>query len=121
MAVVRHWFDFMCPFCYVAKRRNAILERHGIEVVHLPYRIHPEIPVGGVEAGRGSGRCTTTSIGRRAPPGYRCTGPRGCQHSESALRGRMDPPRHTPRHSRLLDVVSVTPAQPLPAPRHNRR
>ena len=49
--MVRHWFDFMCPFCYVAQHRNDILEQHGVEVVHLPYQIHPEIPVGGVEAG----------------------------------------------------------------------
>jgi len=35
----------------VAQHRNDILERHGVEVVHLPYQIHPEIPVDGVEAG----------------------------------------------------------------------
>ncbi|GAA3433591.1 DsbA family oxidoreductase [Kutzneria kofuensis] len=49
--MVRHWFDFMCPFCYIAQHRNGILERHGIEVVHLPFQIHPEIPEGGLRAG----------------------------------------------------------------------
>jgi predicted DsbA family dithiol-disulfide isomerase len=49
--MVRHWFDFMCPFCYVAQHRNDILVRHGIEVVHLPYQIHPEIPEDGLDAG----------------------------------------------------------------------
>jgi predicted DsbA family dithiol-disulfide isomerase len=49
--MVRHWFDFMCPFCYVAQHRNGILERHGVEIVHLPYQIHSEIPVDGVAAG----------------------------------------------------------------------
>jgi hypothetical protein len=22
---VLHWYDFLCPFCYVAQQRNAIL------------------------------------------------------------------------------------------------
>jgi predicted DsbA family dithiol-disulfide isomerase len=49
--MVTHWFDFMCPFCYVAQHRNGILARYGIEVVHLPYQIHPEIPEHGQVAG----------------------------------------------------------------------
>jgi predicted DsbA family dithiol-disulfide isomerase len=48
---VTHWVDFMCPFCYVAQHRNDLLVRHGIEVVHLPYQIHPEIPADGLDAG----------------------------------------------------------------------
>ena len=53
--MVKHWFDFMCPFCYVAQHRNDILARHGIEVVHLPYQIHPEIPESGLQAGPRTG------------------------------------------------------------------
>ncbi|EWM11059.1 DsbA family protein [Kutzneria sp. 744] len=49
--MVKHWFDFMCPFCYIAQDRNKILARHGIEVVHLPYQIHPAIPESGLQAG----------------------------------------------------------------------
>ncbi|PZG21971.1 DsbA family oxidoreductase [Nonomuraea aridisoli] len=48
---VLHWFDVICPFCYVAQHRNAILEARGLDVVHLPFQIHPEIPPGGIEAG----------------------------------------------------------------------
>ncbi len=48
---VLHFFDFVCPFCYVAQQRNDILRRYGLEVVHLPFQIHPEIPAGGIEAG----------------------------------------------------------------------
>jgi predicted DsbA family dithiol-disulfide isomerase len=49
--MVKHWFDVMCPFCYIAQHRNDILARHRIEVVHLPYQIHPEIPESGLAAG----------------------------------------------------------------------
>ncbi|RKN21489.1 hypothetical protein D7147_10390 [Micromonospora musae] len=52
---VLHWFDFICPFCYVGQQRDDILERRGLDVVHLPFQIHPEIPDGGVEAGPRNG------------------------------------------------------------------
>src|SRR3954469_12616599 len=52
---VLHWYDFVCPFCYVAQHRNAILARHGLEVVELPFQAHPEIPVGGVAIGPRTG------------------------------------------------------------------
>ena len=48
---VEHWFDFVCPFCYVAQDRNRVLREHGIEVVEHGMRIHPEIPPGGTPAG----------------------------------------------------------------------
>jgi predicted DsbA family dithiol-disulfide isomerase len=48
---VLHWFDFLCPFCYVGQQRNQILERRGLDIVHLPFQIHPDIPPGGVEVG----------------------------------------------------------------------
>jgi predicted DsbA family dithiol-disulfide isomerase len=50
-----HWFDFICPFCYVARSRNRILRRYGISIVELPFEIHPEIPVQGVAMGPRSG------------------------------------------------------------------
>lgn len=46
-----HWYDFVCPFCYVSQDRNAILEDHGIHVVELPFRVHPEIPPEGIYVG----------------------------------------------------------------------
>jgi 2-hydroxychromene-2-carboxylate isomerase len=60
VSVVLHWFDFICPFCYVAQHRNRILVAHGLEVVHLPFRIHPEIPPGGVAAGPRTGPMYST-------------------------------------------------------------
>jgi predicted DsbA family dithiol-disulfide isomerase len=48
---VDHWFDFICPFCYVGQDRNRILRAHGMEVVEHPMQIHPEIGPGGALAG----------------------------------------------------------------------
>jgi predicted DsbA family dithiol-disulfide isomerase len=45
------WYDFLCPFCYVGQRRNAILVRHGLRVIELPFQAHPDIPPGGIPAG----------------------------------------------------------------------
>src|SRR5262245_45366944 len=53
--VVLHWYDFLCPFCYVGQHRTAILVRHGLHVVALPFQAHPDIPPGGIPAGRRSG------------------------------------------------------------------
>jgi len=50
-----HWFDFICPFCYVGQQRNQILRSHGLEIVHLPFQIHPDIPPEGIEAGPRNG------------------------------------------------------------------
>jgi predicted DsbA family dithiol-disulfide isomerase len=52
---VFHWYDFLCPFCYVGQHRTAILVRHGFEVVELPFQAHPEIPTEGLEVGPRSG------------------------------------------------------------------
>ena len=47
---VLHWFDFVCPFCYIAQDRNQILRDAGVTVVDLPMQIHPEIGPGGAPA-----------------------------------------------------------------------
>ncbi|HEX8289109.1 MAG TPA: DsbA family protein [Pyrinomonadaceae bacterium] len=48
---VLNWYDFLCPFCYIGQHRNAILMRHGLRVVELPFQAHPEIPPGGIPVG----------------------------------------------------------------------
>jgi predicted DsbA family dithiol-disulfide isomerase len=50
IAPVLHWFDFICPFCYVAQDRNRILRDAAVTVIDLPMQIHPGIPVGGIPA-----------------------------------------------------------------------
>lgn len=49
---VEHWFDFICPYCYVAQDRNRILREHGIQVVEHGLQIHPEIGPGGSPVGQ---------------------------------------------------------------------
>ena len=50
LGIVLHWYDFLCPFCYIAQQRNAILVRHGLHVIELAFQAHPEIPPGGISA-----------------------------------------------------------------------
>src|SRR5215472_15846829 len=50
-----HWYDFLCPFCYVGQHRTAILVRHGLHVVELPFQAHPDIAPGGIAAGPRNG------------------------------------------------------------------
>ena len=47
---VLHWFDFICPFCYIAQDRNRILREAAVSVIDLPMQIHPEIGPGGAPA-----------------------------------------------------------------------
>jgi predicted DsbA family dithiol-disulfide isomerase len=47
---VLHWFDFICPFCYIAQDRNRILRDAAVSVIDLPKQIHPEIGPGGAAA-----------------------------------------------------------------------
>ncbi len=52
---VLHWYDLLCPFCYVGQQRNTIFEAHGFAVIELPFQAHPEIPAGGRAVGERSG------------------------------------------------------------------
>ncbi|MDX3094619.1 DsbA family protein [Streptomyces sp. ME01-24h] len=49
-ATAEHWFDFICPYCYVAQDRSRILREHGVRVVGHALQIHPEIGPGGIPA-----------------------------------------------------------------------
>ena len=53
--IVLHWYDLLCPFCYVGQNRTTILLRHGLDVVELPFQAHPDIPPGGIPAGPRNG------------------------------------------------------------------
>ena len=48
--IVLHWYDFICPFCYVGQQRNAILIQHGLDVGELAFQAHPDVPRGGIAA-----------------------------------------------------------------------
>jgi predicted DsbA family dithiol-disulfide isomerase len=53
--VVLHWYDFICPFCYIAQDRNRILTQLGLDVRELPFQAHPDIPPGGISSGPRNG------------------------------------------------------------------
>ncbi len=50
-----HWFDFICPFCYVSQDRDEILIESGFDVAELPFQAHPEIPPEGIPVGERRG------------------------------------------------------------------
>jgi predicted DsbA family dithiol-disulfide isomerase len=52
---VLHWYDFICPFCYVGQNRTAILRKHGLEVIELPFQAHSDIPSEGIPVGPRNG------------------------------------------------------------------
>jgi predicted DsbA family dithiol-disulfide isomerase len=54
-STVLHWYDFICPFCYVGQQRNATLTRYGLHVVEFPFQAHADIPPGGISAGPRNG------------------------------------------------------------------
>jgi predicted DsbA family dithiol-disulfide isomerase len=82
---VLHWFDFMCPFCYVGQQRNDILEGRGLDVVHLPFQIHPEIPVGGIDAGPRVGPMYATLEREAANAGLPLNWPARLPNTRTAL------------------------------------
>ena len=71
---VLHWYDFICPFCYVGQQRNAILVRQGLRIIELGFQAHPDIPPGGIPAGPGLGQHTQLWSARPQKPDCRCIG-----------------------------------------------
>lgn len=65
-ATVLHWYDFLCPLCYVGQQRNTIFESHGFEVADLPFQAHPDIPPGGRVVGERTPYGSNDSPGARA-------------------------------------------------------
>jgi predicted DsbA family dithiol-disulfide isomerase len=48
---VLHWYDFVCPFCYIGQSRTAIPTEVGAEVISLPCQAHPDVPATGLALG----------------------------------------------------------------------
>ena len=38
------WRDYLCPWCWLGRDRTDVLVGLGLEVTHLPFDLHPEIP-----------------------------------------------------------------------------
>jgi len=71
------WSDYICPWAYLGRDRTALLRSLGLDVVPMPYELHPEIPPEG-RAHRPDGRlaqvyagiadeCATVGLPFRAP------------------------------------------------------
>jgi predicted DsbA family dithiol-disulfide isomerase len=94
---VLHWYDFVCPFCYIGQHRNAILVRHGLRVVALPFQAHPDIPPGGIAAGPRNGP-TYAMLEREArEAGLPLHWPRHLPNTRRALAAAEWARRHQPR------------------------
>jgi len=52
------WYDFLCPFCYIGQHRNAILIRHGLRVIELPFQVIPTFRLAELRWVLALGRCT---------------------------------------------------------------
>ena len=96
---VLHWFDFICPFCYVGQQRNLVLTRHGLEVVHLPFQIHPDIPPEGIAAGPRTGHMYRALEREAAKAGLPLNWPPRLPDTRTALAAAEWARRHAPAAS----------------------
>jgi len=109
---VLHWYDFICPFCYVAQHRNAILVRRGLDVVELPFQAHPDIPPGGVEAGPRKGPMYAMLEREAKAAGLPLSWPPRLPNTRRALAAAEWARQHQPRafsqfHKALFDAHFV--------------
>lgn len=51
------WSDYLCPWCYIGRDRTALLRELDVEVTHLPFELHPDLPPSGRDV-RDGGRLT---------------------------------------------------------------
>lgn len=125
---VLHWYDFLCPFCYVGQHRTAILVRHGLGVVELPFQAHPDIPLGGIPAGPRNGPMYAM-LGREAEEaGLPLHWPARLPNTRRALAAAEWARRHQPRafpqlHKDLFDahfVLGEDLEDPAVIDRHGR-
>lgn len=93
---VLHWYDFICPFCYVGQQRNAILVRCGLQVLELGFQAHPDIPPGGIPAGPRVGPTYAMLEREATEAGLRLRWPRRLPNSRHALAAAEWVRRHQP-------------------------
>ena len=93
---VLHWYDFICPFCYIGQHRNGILRRRGLVVVDLAFQAHPEIPFGGIQAGPRDGPMYATLEREAKEAGLPLRWPRHLPNTRKALAAAEWVRRHRP-------------------------
>jgi predicted DsbA family dithiol-disulfide isomerase len=109
---VLHWYGFLCPFCYVGQHRTAILVRHGLHVVELPFQAHPDIPLGGIPAGPRDGPMYAMLEREAEEAGLPLRWPPRLPNTRRALAAAEWARRHQPRgfpefHKQLFDAHFV--------------
>ncbi|HEY1818745.1 MAG TPA: DsbA family protein [Trebonia sp.] len=100
---VLHWFDFLCPFCYLGQQRDEILGRHGLEITALPFQIHPEIPPEGIEAGPRNGPMYRALEREAARTGLPLNWPSRLPDTRTALSAAEWARRHRPDASQAFN------------------
>ena len=109
---VLHWYDFLCPFCYVGQHRTAILVRRGLHGVELPFQAHPDIPPGGIPAGPRNGPMYAMLEREAKEAGLPLNWPPRLPNTRRALAAAEWSRRHQPRafpqfHKDLFDAHFV--------------
>lgn len=104
--VVLHWYDFICPFCYVDQQRNTILVRREFKVIQLPFQSHPDIPAQGIAVGSRDGPMYSLLEHEARAAGLPLRWPRRLPNSRLALAAaewvRRFQPRAFPQLQRAL-------------------
>jgi len=97
------WSDYLCPWCYVGQDRSRQLQAMGLDVVHRPFELHPEIG----PAGR-----SVRPDGRMAPTFARVAAE--CERAGLAFRA---PTRMPNTHRALVTAEWVRVNEPTAADR----
>jgi hypothetical protein len=100
---VLHWYDFLCPFCYVGQQRNRIFESHGFEVVAIPFEAHPDIPIGGRAIGKRNGPMYAHIETEARAAGLPLFWPDRLPNTRSALAAAEWTRRHAPQSFPVLE------------------
>lgn len=101
-SIAWQWYDFTCPFCYVSRSRNKILEENGFHVIALPFQAHPDIPEEGVFIGERIGPMYEMLQQEAASAGLPLNWPQRLPNSRYALMLAELVRRHVPD---LFEVV----------------
>jgi predicted DsbA family dithiol-disulfide isomerase len=106
---VLHWYDFVCPFCYIGQSRTAILTEAGVEVISLPFQAHPDVPAAGLLVGPRRGPRYKMLEREAAAVGLALHWPARIPNSRKALAAvewvsRNQPDAFTELHHRLFEA-----------------
>ena len=92
--LVQLWSDYICPWCYLGRDRTALLRSVDVDVIQLPFELHPELPPGG----------------RAVPTSGRLAAVYGSIQRECAEVGLpFNPPTHVPMASPNSHGVTLAP------------